>query len=62
MSIFVCFRLKRENTLQGIVQSVSLRKAVYDEFDGKGVASSSLLQLKYTTLSWQKKGKGLKKM
>jgi len=25
------------------MQSVSLRKAVYDEFDGKGVASSSLL-------------------
>ena len=27
-----------KNTPQGMMRSVSLRKAVYDEFDGKGVA------------------------
>ena len=27
-----------KNSLQGITQTVFLRKAVYDEFDGKGVA------------------------
>ena len=34
-----------KNTPQGMMRSVSLRKAVYDEFDGKGVAGFILATL-----------------
>lgn len=53
------FNVKRNSACRGLVQAPLSRKAVYDEFDGKGLASSHLLWLYYTKYIWHKKGKNL---
>ena len=60
-TLFSVFCGQRENRSLGMVANGLHRKAVYDEFDGKGLVSSSLTMFLLYSRDLTEKGQSLKK-